>query len=105
MLKAEAEEKLEGVLTDGHGVRYHNVDTKLFTLDGGGIVALCGEENSPTPLGGYGGFKRFIASRSVAGTESQMEPVESSEAWSRFCENAMEGPQVWFWRSDTNATI
>ena len=95
-LKAEAEEKLDGVLTDDHGVRYRDVNTKLSTLEGGGIVAFCGEENSRTPLGGYGGFQRFIASRSVATVESQMEPAEFAQAWDQFCENAVEGPRVWF---------
>ena len=95
-LKAEAEEKLRGVLTDDHGVRYRDVRTKLSTLEGGGIVAFCGEENSRTPLDGYGGFQRFVASRSVAVTESQMEPADFSQAWTQFCENAVEGPQVWF---------
>ena len=95
-LKAEAEEKLDGVLTDDHGVRYRDVHTKLSTLGGGGIIAFCGEENSRTPLGGYAGFQRFIASRSVATTESQMEPAEFAQAWGQFCENAVEGPQVWF---------
>ena len=95
-LKAEAEEKLDGVLTDDHGVRYRDVHTKLSTLEDGGIVTFCGEENSRTPLGGYGGFQRFIASRSVATTQSQMEPAEFAQAWSQFCENAVEGPQVWF---------
>ena len=95
-LKAEAEEKLAGVLTDDHGIRYRDVHTKLSTLDGGGIVAFCGEENSRSPMGGYGGFERFIASRSVATTESQMEPAEFAQAWSQFCESAVEGPQVWF---------
>lgn len=95
-LKAEAEEKLRGVLTDDQGLRVRDVHTKLSTLDGGGIIAFCGEENSRTPLGGYGGFQRFIASRSVATTESQIEPAEFAQAWSQFCENAMEGPQVWF---------
>ena len=95
-MKAEAEEKLRGVLTDDHGVRYRDVHTKLSTLEGGGIVAFCGEENSRTPLGGYGGFQRFIASRSVATVEGQMEPAEFAQAWSQFCDNAVEGPQVWF---------
>ena len=95
-LKAEAQEKLQGILTDDHGVRYRDVHTKLSTLEGGGIVAFCGEENSRSPLGGYDGFERFIASRSVATTESQMEPAEFSQTWSQFCENAVEGPQVWF---------
>ncbi len=95
-LKAKAEEKLRGILTDDHGVRYRDVHTKLSTLEGGGIVAFCGEENSRTPLGGYGGFQRFVASRSVAVTESQMEPAEFAQAWNQFCENAVEGPQVWF---------
>ncbi len=95
-LKAEAEDKLGGVLNDDHGVRYRGVHTKLSTLEGGGIVAFCGEENSRTPLGGYGGFQRFVASRSVAVTESQMEPAEFAQAWNQFCENAVEGPHVWF---------
>ena len=95
-LKTEAEEKLDGVLSDDHGVRYRDVHTKLATLEGGGIVAFCGEENSRSVLGGYGGFQRFIASRSVAVIEGQMEPAEFAQAWSQFCENAVEGPQVWF---------
>ena len=95
-MKTEAEEKLRGILTDDQGVRYRDVYTRLSTLDGGGIVAFCGEENSRTPLGGYGGFQRFIASRSVATLESQLEPAEFAQACSEFCENAVEGPQVWF---------
>lgn len=95
-MKAEAEEKLRAILTDNHGVQFRDVRTKLSTLDGGGIVAFCGEENSRTPLGGYGGFQRFIASRSVALTQAQASPLDFEQAWSQFCVNAVEGPQVWF---------
>ena len=95
-MKAQAEEQLRSKLTDDHGVRYRDVHTKLSTLEGGGIVAFCGEENSRTPLGGYGGYKRFLASRSVAATENTMSADDFAQAWSRFCTDGVEGPKVWF---------
>ena len=95
-MKAEAEEQLKAKLTDDHGLRYRDVHTRLSTLEGGGIVAFCGEVNSRTPLGGYGGFERFLASRSVAATESGMSPDDFAQAWGRFCTDGVEGPKVWF---------
>ena len=72
---------LEATLTDDHGLRCRNVQTRLSTLEGGGIVAFCGEVNSRTPLGGYGGYQCFIASRSVA-NESTMPADDFAQAWS-----------------------
>ena len=95
-MKAEAEEQLKSKLTDDDGLRYRNVHTKLSTLEGGGIVAFCGEVNSRSPLGGYGGFRRFLASRSVAATEDTMPEDDFAQAWSRFCTDGVEGPKVWF---------
>ena len=95
-MKAEAEEQLKAKLTDDHGLRYREVHTRLSTLKGGGIVAFCGQVNSRTPLGGYGGFERFLASRSVAVTESSMSSDDFAQAWSRFCTDGVEGPRVWF---------
>ena len=95
-MKAEAEQQLKAKLTDDHGLRYRDVHTKLSTLEGGGIVAFCGEVNSRTPLGGYGGYKRFLASRSVAATEDTMSADDFAQAWSRFCTDGVEGPKVWF---------
>ncbi len=94
-MKAQAEEQLKAKLTDDHGLRYRDVHTKLSTLEGGGIVAFCGEVNSRTPLGGYGGYKRFLASRSVAATEDTMTADDFAQAWSRFCTDGVEGPKVW----------
>ena len=95
-MKAEAEEQLSAKLTDDHGGRYRDVHTRLSTLEGGGIVAFCGEVNSRTPLGGYGGYKRFLASRSVAATEDTMTADDFAQAWSRFCTDGVEGPRVWY---------
>lgn len=95
-MKVEAEEQLKAKLTDDHGVRFRDVHTRLSTLDGGGIIAFCGEVNSRTPLGGYGGFERFLASRSVAATESTMSADDFAQAWSRFCTDGIEGPKIWF---------
>ncbi len=95
-LKEEAEEQLKAKLTDDQGLRYRDVHTKLSTLEGGGIVAFCGEVNSRTPLGGYGGYKRFLASRTVAATEDTMAAEDFAQAWSRFCTDGVEGPKVWF---------
>ena len=95
-MKAQAEEQLKAKLTDDHGLRYRDVHTKLSTLEGGGTVAFCGEVNSRTPVSGYGGWERFLASRSVAATESTMPADDFAQAWSRFCTNGVEGPRVWF---------
>ena len=95
-LKIAAEGQLKGKLDDAHGVRYRNVQTYLSTLDGSGIVAFCGEENSRTALGGYGGFRRFIASQSTAVTEDVMAPDDFATAWQQFCSKGVPGPQVWF---------
>ena len=95
-LKTEAEEQLKAKLSDDHGVRYRNVETRLSTMSGGGIVAFCGEENSRSPLDGYGGFQRFIASRSAATTEADMNATDFQTAWDQFCTGGVEGPKVWF---------
>jgi hypothetical protein len=95
-LKEEAEAQLKAKLTDDHGVRYRNVQTRLSTLDGGGIVAFCGEENSRSPMGGYGGWRRFIASRSTATTEDGMTSDDFETAWGQFCSGGVVGPKVWF---------
>ena len=76
-------------------MRYRDVHAKLSSLEGGGIVAFCGEENSRTALGGYGGYKRFVASRSVAATEDTMSADDFTQAWSRFCADSVDGPKIW----------
>ena len=95
-MNVEAENQLKSKLTDDYGIRYRDVHTRLSTLEGGGIVAFCGEVNNRTPLGGYGGYKRFLASRSVAATEDTMSVDDFAQAWSRFCTDGVEGPKVWF---------
>jgi len=94
-LKLASESQLDAKLTDSHGVRYQNVMTSLTILDGAAIVAFCGEENGKTPMGGYGGFQRFIASQSTAITEADMTVDDFDRAWRQFCGGA-PGPKVWF---------
>ncbi len=93
-LAVAAKAQLTSKLTDSQGVRFRGVRTELSTLDGAGIVAFCGEENSKTPLGGYAGFSRFIASQSTATTEADMTLADFDQAWQQFC-TGVEGPKVW----------
>ena len=95
-LKAESEGRLKAVLKDDHGVRFRNVQTRLSTMDGGGIVAFCGEMNAKNGFGAYAGYTRFIASRSVATIEGQMSASDFEQAWDRFCTDGVIGPKVWF---------
>ena len=95
-LKAEAEERLKALLKDDHGVRYNNVQTRLSTMDGAGVIAFCGEINARNGFGAYSGFQRFVAAPSVAATEEAMTYADFDKIWQRFCIDGVKGPQVWY---------
>lgn len=57
--KIMAEANLKALLKDADGAIYR--DVFLSQIDGGNLM-LCGKVNSKNSLGGFTGFKRFIAS-------------------------------------------
>lgn len=47
---------------------------------------VCGEVNSKNSFGGYGGFKRFIASSAIVAIEGEnMDSSEFQNAWDQVC--------------------
>jgi len=73
--------EIEGLLVDPESARYK--DVYLFSMPGTGGVLFCGSVNARNGLGGYTGYRRFIA---VPGAQAWTEDTEGFAAtWTDVC--------------------
>lgn len=93
-VRVAAEANLRAFLKDGDSAKLRNLFVSRLSGDHG--YALCGEVNSKNGFGGYGGFKRFIASANAdaptliegeeMGLGDAMDTKAFKGAYERFCE-------------------
>lgn len=83
--EARAEALLAGYLIDPGSVQLRKVRTSTVSSD-----SICGEVNAKNRMGGYVGFRRFIASRSAVEVESEDGPGSATNEtfiglWAVYC--------------------
>ena len=83
--EARAEALLSGYLIDPGSVQLRKVRTSAVSSD-----SICGEVNAKNRMGGYVGFRRFIASRSAVEVESEDGPGSATNEtfiglWAVYC--------------------
>lgn len=66
-----AQDNMRAALKDPGSAQYRDVWQVNVTSDAGTLFAFCGEVNSRNGLGGYVGFRRFVATPVVAASSEQ----------------------------------
>lgn len=92
-----AEEQLKRSLRDPESAQFRG---RFVSQLAGGGMALCGEVNAKNELGGYAGYRRFIAGPTPAqpsfiegeatGMGSEIDRTLFPELWREFCSNPIQ---------------
>ena len=81
--EAPSKQTLLASLKDGKSARIKDVTGVKVDLDGTTVYAFCGMVNAKNSYGAYGGYERFIAGPSIAGTSETIEGFEP--VWEKMC--------------------
>lgn len=84
VLQTMGEQAVKQLLKDPDSAKFRNVRVQAHP---GAPSMLCGEVNAKTPMGGYGGFIRFISAGATALTVLELDDNDRDfhRYWARFC--------------------
>lgn len=85
-----AEDKLKESLKDAGSAKFRNVFVSRNVNGTDTTDTVCGEVNSKNALGGYAGFKPFVATPSVAFLSESLAPVEWLKTWHELCARPLD---------------
>lgn len=87
--QAEDVDSIRNILKDADSAEFKAVFTSFYSDS----PVTCGEVNAKNSLGGYAGFKRFIAARSagirVVRGDGQMRDSEFDKVWGSACQDPL----------------